>query len=207
MNQLKLLIQHLVSENMKEIAAKSLLHCHTKNLHSIMLLESPGKTIRLYVAEEGNELYKNAYPGEYSMPLAYHPHHCNLTLHVVCGRLDNITVAKAATGRKVKKFLYQSAITEGKGAFIARGVDYIRMKNYQPITQGNSVFMNAGEIHTVATDPDKLTAWLVYEGKEDKKYKPYCWSNHDLTNISMKGLYKKAKESEIKSLLTLSGLL
>jgi len=58
------LIRHFVRENEDEVLAKSLLHCHGNNIHSIMLSEKKnGGTIRLFVAEPGHNLDINNFGG------------------------------------------------------------------------------------------------------------------------------------------------
>src|SRR6478752_10393471 len=100
---MKHLISHLIKNYLEEIVNKSLLHCHCKGLHSIMLLESPGKTIRLFISTPQSEMYKNL-PETFNyekatgeslfhskkMSIAFHPHHCNVTLHVINGCIFKI---------------------------------------------------------------------------------------------------------------------
>ena len=108
---MKTLIKHLLENNLEEILSKSLLHCHCLGVHSIILLNSTAKTIRLYVAEKGNELYRNQ-PSRVSsglpMAVSFHPHHCNLTIHVVKGILLNWIVKESEIGFEIDKYLYQN---------------------------------------------------------------------------------------------------
>src|ERR1700728_4215738 len=92
MKTIKALIKHLVSQNLPIIAAKSKLHCHTRNVHSILLLDSPGQTIRLFIAVPGHELYLNDHDNTHIMSVGFHPHHCNVTLSVVLGEVGNWNV-------------------------------------------------------------------------------------------------------------------
>lgn len=50
------LIKHLWENNRKEIISKSIKNCHVKGLHSIMLLQSKNKTIRMYISDYNSEL-------------------------------------------------------------------------------------------------------------------------------------------------------
>lgn len=54
---------------------------------------------------------------------------------------------------------------------------------------------------------DKVTAWFVYEGKEDVNYSSFCFSNRNLNEIIADGLYKKPTVTEILDLLRLVNLL
>lgn len=190
---MKTLINHLLKNNTEEILSKSLKNCHCKGLHSIMLLESPGKTIRLYVAATGNELYKNSPDSKEEMSIGFHPHHCNLTLRVLAGELGNWIVEEKEDGDMVmKKYLYKSKIQFDDFEFsLIDNSARLQTKSIVRIPSGSSVQLNASEIHTVFSNSKTLTAWLVYEGKEDKRYTPFCWSNSDLTNVTDNSLYEK----------------
>lgn len=38
-------IDHFLQNNKEEVVKNSIIHCHLKNVHSVMLLNSPGKMI------------------------------------------------------------------------------------------------------------------------------------------------------------------
>lgn len=185
---MKTLIRHFLENNSDDVLSKSLLNCHVKGLHSIMLLDSPGKTIRLYITDEDHELNHDA------LNVGYHPHHCDLTLKVVHGTLTNIQVQESDFKRlnfSIDKYLYKSKISKGEMKFDHIGSVYLQHLETNILKMGSSLFMHASDIHTVSVDKGKKCAWLVFEGKEDKNYVPYCYSNSDLNNINDSGLYIK----------------
>lgn len=202
------LVKHLFDNNFDEILQRSLLNCHVKGLHSIMLSEHKGATIRLYVADTNHELYVN---NEFDilthdLSIAFHPHHCNLTLECVKGQFLNWEVKESDKGIKLNKFLYHSAIIEGKTHFeLIDENSHIETLKNRFVNKGECVMMKAEELHTVAVEKGKVAAWLVYEGKEDEKYSSYCWSNADLTNQDFSGLYGKPTKEDIFSLLKIAG--
>lgn len=209
---MKNLIKHLLINNLEEIQKKSLLNCHCMGLHSIMLLESPGKTIRLYVADVGNELYKN-YPTEIynngTLSLGFHDHHCNLTLDVIKGELLNWTIIQSDRGFNepgmLTKFKYQSAILNGSMEIIDT-YESIRLctKKIERLPYGHSTHMLARDIHTVACYPDQVTAWLVYEGLENNEYEPFIYHNANISTPNLMHslkLYQKPTYSQIIDLL------
>lgn len=208
---MKHLISHLLKNNLEEIVSKSLLHCHCKGLHSIMLLESPGKTIRLFISTPESEMYKNL-PEKFrqeKMSIAFHPHHCNVTLHVIEGYIVNWVpyISKAGhISNHVSKFKYHSKITEGETAFELMEDNYIHSASCRTIAEGDKVSMSANLPHTVGVPKGKLAAWFVYEGKEDPNYEPYCWSNHDVRNQDFSELYQKPIKKQVLDLLTSVGL-
>lgn len=204
------LIKHLIKENFDLILSKSLINCHCEGLHSIMFLESPEKTIRLFVAEEGNQLAANSFANPLSV--AFHSHHCNVTLHCIKGQFKNITVSQKqkVTGDpqiEFKKFLYQSKITQNEIRFVPEGTEAIFLNNIETVKEGEAVHMRAKEIHTVCCPANILSAWFVYEGKEDSEYKPYCWTNTDLMNQDFSFLYKPMDKTTLVRLLIRCGLI
>lgn len=197
------LVQHLLKVNQKEIIQKSLLNCHVIGLHSIMLLDCPEKTIRMYITSQDHELYKNYNSAD---SLSYHPHHCEITLHCIFGSLDNIImkVENEPSGNDshlVDRYLYSSKITSGEMGFVKDGEDYLKEYSRTSLMAGDSVHMPASQIHTVACSQHTVNGWFVYEGKENKNYKPYAWSNSDLTTATSDGLYIKPTFTDIVNLL------
>ena len=200
---MKTLIKHLLTHNLEEIVKKSLLNCHCLGVHSIMLLDCPGKTIRLYVADIGNELYKNE-PGEgHKLSIAFHPHHCDLTIEVLRGGLGNWIVEHTGNVASfvINKYFYHSKIKEDKIGFEQLRSVFLRTKAINWYGTGESFTLKATDIHTVFCDTNKVTAWLVYEGKEDPNYIPYSYSDADLENQSFEGLYTKPNKEDVLRLL------
>ncbi len=205
---MKHLISHLLSNHLDSIVSQSILHCHVRGLHSIMLLQSPERTIRLYITDTSHQLYHN-YPAEYGstqLSLGFHAHHCQLTLEVVRGTMLNWTVGPARSGFLADRYLWRSPITtEETGGFILdlRG-DMMETLDLRILSEGKAIHMAASAIHTVAVKPGEIAAWLVYEGREDPGYVPYTWSNADLTAFDTTGLYAKPTEEEVLRLITLA---
>lgn len=203
---MKTLVTHLVKHHLKEITKRSLINCHCYGLHSVMLLECPEKTIRLYIADRNNELWKNYRSGPDKMSIGFHPHHCALTLHCVKGELFNWEVEESADGFAVDKYKYQSQITDGEMGFALIGASKLRTSAQTYIAEGQSISMPASAIHTVACLKGEITAWLVYEGGEDLNYESVCYSNADLLNQDKTMLYLKPTEQQVLNLLTIAGL-
>lgn len=207
---MKELIRHLIHENMFEMMEKSLLDCHCVGLHSIMLIDTPEKRVRMFVSTCESEMWQNHHLNisRHPMSIGFHPHHCNLTLHVVKGEIKNWIVKPDPKGEvEMSKFLYQSKITKGETSFKYLGQEKLLTVTDNIIKAGESVFMHADEIHTVAVPRGQVAAWMVYEGNEYPGYEPYIWSNSDLTALKTDHLYRKAKPSEIVELLAEANLL
>jgi hypothetical protein len=213
---MKHLIKHLWENNFDEIVNKSIKNCHVNGLHSIMLLESPGKTIRLYYhSPKGALTFNNLgvildLDDQFQMQLAAHPHHCNLTLHCVWGKMVNINL-DIVTGSKnydvkMDRFTYDSKIIneEVTRMFTHSGTDELQIANVTTLNPGQAIFLKADTIHTVYCPGE--AAWLVYEGTENPEYKPFAWSNSDLSAVDVDG-YERLSVNEITEILTHINLL
>jgi hypothetical protein len=201
---MKALIHHLLKCNSKEVLSKSLLHCHVKKLHSIMLLDHPGKTIRMFVAEPGNELWKND-DIRANQSLAYHSHHCELTLTCIYRSFANKILTQGHV-EDIPEFEYQSKIKTGKVGFKKLGRKFFGVVKRTELMAGDSVFMKASDIHTVSVPKNTWAAWLVFEGREDKNYSSKCYSYTDLEKTKLAGLYKPMDKTQLKRLLKNIGL-
>lgn len=199
------LIEHLIANNFEEILDRSLLNCHVHGLHSIMLLESPGKTIRLYITDSDHQMSQLG-------DLAYHPHHCNLTLHCILGTMQNVIIEpiKFRDSRVshivLDRFEYQSKIKEDVGGFKLKGWNEFHEPVINYMMEGSVEFMKAEDIHTVIVPEGEVAAWFVYEGMEDKEYQPNAWSNKDLSQYSTEGLYLKPTRQDLKRLFLKIGI-
>lgn len=199
------LVEHLIANNFEEILDRSLLNCHVHGLHSIMLLESPGKTIRLYITDSDHQMSQLG-------DLAFHPHHCNLTLHCILGTMENVTIEPLKRGSWIApelylhRYRYQSKIKEGQGGFTFEGIDafYSPVRNY--MMEGSVEFMKATDIHTVIVPEGEVTAWFVYEGMEDPFYYSYSWSDKNLEDYTTEGLYIKPTREDLKRLFLKIGI-
>ncbi|MBD2700124.1 hypothetical protein IC229_05725 [Spirosoma sp. BT702] len=205
---MKALINHLINNNLETIVSRSLRNCHCLGLHSLMLLESPGQTIRLFYAAKGNLMYRN-HPQfiHEGLTIGFHPHHCNLTLHAVLGTFWNWTVRQPLAfdqGEyiKLRQYRYHSQIKEGKQGFELIDPEYPMVtQSFQPVEAGQCLELGPKILHTVACNPFDDTAWLVFEGREDPTYESYCFSNQDLEQNTNTDLYQRISEYEIKQIL------
>lgn len=206
---LRHLISHLWQSNKDEIVSRSLLNCDCVGLHSIMLLESPEKTIRLYVATENHQTWRNCLKNG-NLSVGFHPHHCDITLHCIKGKVLNWCVQTERVNSDIRLFLpkykYQSKITQGESSFeLVDKQEQLFTSSYKWLKPNQSVFMPANKIHTIGLIKRQIAAWLVYEGKEDKNYMPYLWTNLNPED-GMDGLYLKPNEEDIINLLAIAGL-
>lgn len=206
---MKYFVKHLIKDGMlPSIVRKSILNCHTMGLHSIMLMESPEKTIRVFIAEECHELWKNIPNTYWPMSVGFHNHHCDISLEVIKGGISNWQVEEPSADctqivMSLKKHEYHSYINGWKGGFSMLGESKLVTSTREDMYSANRPFVNmaANRLHTVSVEKGKSAAWFVYEGKENRDYIPVCHSNVDLTSHTNEGLYIKPTEEKVLEIL------
>lgn len=207
------LIKHLINNNLDEIVEKSILDCHSKGLHSIMLLDSPGKTIRLYISTPDSDMYRNLPEniGFKNISLGFHAHHCNLTLYCVKGSFTNWQVEKSSDPNSsllLDKYLYSSKITNDELKFTLEAKSqFLNTESIRTVKEGGCISLKASDIHTVGCRGGDYNAWLVFEGKEDPDYKPFLWTDNDPNRKDHTGLYNKPSRAGILFLLQIINLI
>jgi len=202
---MKELIRHLLRCNTEQIVARSLAHCHTPNLHSIMLLECPGKTIRMFVAEPGNKLWGN-FPRhvKQDQSIGFHAHHCELTFVPVTDCVYNWRVKKAGpeAGLRTNEYLYRSKIEQGEIGFKLLGCAGIETESMAEMEVGKSYYMPAEQMHTIAVHRGTWSAWMVFEGRENPQHDKHTFTTQDLSGSSFEGLYQPMSQTRILELLS-----
>lgn len=225
MNTIRSLVSHLWKTNRPEIIARSRRNCHAKGLHSVMLAESPGKTIRLFFANWDHELYHNRLGltgARAPLSVAVHPHHCPITLATVLGHFVNERAHLARLGDSdygraaaltmywptFEQFVFDSKLLGGKGGFVrGKSGKFKYQADSKKVRAGESVFMDSVDLHTVYVPKEERAAWLVFEGASDPGHTSVAYSNTDLTTFTSEGLYQPVDGAEIERWLTIAGLL
>jgi hypothetical protein len=173
------LIEHFIRTNKEQVMARSLLHCHSPNLHSVMLMEKPGATIRFFFAGAGHRLWQNE-PVCKEQSIAYHPHHCDVTFVRICGHPLNYTMrfhgGAPIDFTELGQYRYMSKINGKNGSFeFERWNHAYASREPQKITR-HGLSLTANDIHTIFVPHGERAAWFVFEGKESDAYAPLCWS-------------------------------
>lgn len=190
-----------VKHDLAWMAQRSLVNCHCLGLDSIVIDERQGKLTRIFMTSTHHRMWRNRLPLTREMSVALHPHHCDLTITPLLGTVYNVVVAADGKWYDLSEFRYESPITNGKGngRFIPTG-EYkafpLRQESINaPLT------MRAFRLHTIYVPEGEVAAWLIEEGTEDLAYQPYCYSNTDLSHLSMSELYGPMLEHYIHSKL------
>jgi len=198
-------IEHILKENYEECRSKSLINCHTKGLHSIMLIDKPEQRVRLFVTDSTHDLWKNSDIND-KMSIAIHPHHCNLTIIPLNNIIHNLNYELSKTkGTPVTLFKWESGIINKKGKFIKCLIQDAKLLNgnREKLYPNESKYLKANDLHTVYVDKKAVASWLIIEGKEDKNYQPYAYSLNNLEKFNSNGLYKKPTKKEFNKIINL----
>lgn len=209
-------LRHLVRENLQDVAENSFLNCHAKGVHSFMINEYPGKSIRVFFATSEHDLARNhdvainRVIGARPMSVAFHTHRRNLLLETILGSVTNVTAVEdpgANFPLKLKKFEYKSKILDGKMEFVLINEESpLVITQVNPLGEGQSKYLASNELHTIVVPHGQRAAWLVFEGNEDNMYRSDCFSNADLDKLSDEGLYIKPTEEQTRQILGSIGL-
>jgi hypothetical protein len=189
-------------EELEVIAKQSLVNCHAIGLHSVMFDNTPGARVRCFIARPDHNMWTNNMVLDARMSIAFHAHHCDITLDPVFGDVFNVRPYRVkGGGYYLRAHEYQSCITTGQGKFVRRGDRYDMWA--VPITEklNGPVPMQAREVHSVFVPFGQSAAWYVFEGGEDPQYMPLAWSNKDLRTFDFSPLYKPMSVEFLRSLL------
>lgn len=210
---MKTLIRHLWRNNRDEIVARSCRNCHCRGLNSIMLIDKPGARVRIFFATENHELDQNGLltMGKHGLSVAFHPHHCNVTLHCIMGMFMNWRVAPYNNEEEhltLTKFRYASKLAgASRASFQKLEEAKLCFCVSQWLRPGESEAMKATDLHTVNVETGQRAAWFVYEGQENPDYQPICYSNAALDEMDFGHLYQPIGASEVESNLVACELL
>lgn len=163
------------------------MNCHSVGLHSFPISFENGMYKRVFYADTNHNMWR---PFE----LAVHPHHVDIKLTVLEGRLYNLifeVCESVVNSYLLNKFRWNSHILEGKGGFGYLGEESLRMTSCDAYEPGQSVIMKACELHTVEVEFNKRCVWLIEESEPSCDYFPINYSPEDLTQWSPEGLYEE----------------
>jgi hypothetical protein len=199
------LLEHFFRNNHADVVGKSYLNCHSVGVHSVMLLDQPGCRIRMFVTDNSHELWKNHPNGDDPFSLAFHPHHCDISIQAVRGVIVNhlaIPGRGRLRGRLLNEYSYEPLSPGSRPSFKDRGIRASFGFESTPVLPGDVLHLSARDIHTVEVNAMETAAWIVWEGKEDERYRPLAYSNDpDLGAFDASGLYIRPTEDDVLGLL------
>lgn len=201
------MIRHFWNNNREQVLQSSYMNCHVRGLHSVMLLNEPGKRVRLFVTDIEHQLWKNyPYSGK-RMSVGYHGHHCDITIEVVKGAVGNVELGLTPGSLVLQEFMYRSKLLNKAPSFEPTDQLYSFVANNRILRPGDHHSMAATDYHSVAIEAGHIASWVVYEGKDDPNYVSNMFTNWDMKDFSFDGLYKPMDESQARWCLRMAGVL
>lgn len=190
---------------LEQVASKSFINCHTVGVDSIMFDDTPGKRVRVFIANKNHDLWRNV-PTKHLMSVGIHDHHCDIALELISGNVYNIMAEMAECGDvRLNAFRYESAITGPGGRFVELP-SVCRFRLWiEPLS--GIVKMSAREMHTVYVPKGETAAWFVVEGEDDPAYESICYSNALLEHADFSELYKPMSVDYLLAKLSEIGIL
>lgn len=101
--------------NLEWIAARSLRNCHCPGVDSILFNDKPEQRVRVFVAQENHQLWRNQFPFQHKMAVGLHPHHCNVELRPIFGEIWNVVRRPGGAPVRLDCFSYLSPIAQNEG--------------------------------------------------------------------------------------------
>lgn len=181
--ELKSLTQthRLSAEELADYLMKStLMNCHAKGLHSIVLNQAEnGALIRVFVAEENHNLYLNV-PGE-MMSIGFHNHSRHLALVNLLGNAKNI-IAKPCTSADAQmdldEYSFKSKIKTGAEINIIEKTGIRIPVRFEEQNLTSKVLLLGAELHTIYVPEGEKAVWLIVEGNPLQNYTGNMYTSH-----------------------------
>lgn len=199
------LVNHFLKKNRDIVLKKSIINCHVEGVDSILFDDTPESRVRMFVANANHKLWTNDFFGSEPMSAAFHAHHCDLVLEAVRGySFVNSTVSTChpptSFSKMFRGFDYESKIIREECRFIAKGDFRLSFLSHQEVS--TSISLKSTDIHTVFVPRGVVSAWMVYEGKENPDYDSTCYSNVDLSKFDASRLYQPMSEEYLHKLIS-----
>ena len=184
---------------------KSLLHCHSKNLHSVIIgRDTDDNLMRMFVATKEHNLHKNSLydllDASKQQELAIHAHKSDITLIPLTGTVYNIIATKGTENlASFNQYQYHSPILNNVGGF--RKTNGIETLSLNKTLLSEPLYLEHSILHTIFVPENTEASWLVVEGNYTKYPSTLCYSNKDLESWRGVGLNQemdKKTEHELK---------
>jgi len=186
-----------LKHNLDQLCAQSIKNFHFPGLNYVCFQFSPEQTIRLYIVEPADNLNTRA--------VNIHNHLYDSQILVLHGnilntvyKLDNnsdefniYSLTSALHPENLEKKIKLELITK-RGLTIHKQI---------PLGPGDSHFQPHTEIHSVENDPDKLTAFMVFEFPTVKKNSRIFTREDYGTTIPTPNAYLRYEPEELHNLV------
>ena len=204
-------IQHIVKENLTQIAADSYFNYGVRGLHMIKLVDTPTKGLRLFIAESNN-MMQHSMPLHYSNGITYPFQHYQRNFKTKCiqGYVSVWTVEES--NDQIALLTNEYKLTENEDG------DYVYVMNRQHVglqtktvynlQPGQTVNLSGNALYNFGTRFGAQSAWFVYEGRENKTDYVFYTNKDNLTaDDGFPGMYSKVTAKDVVALLSSVGLI
>lgn len=156
-----------------ECLEMSLMHCHAKNVSSIVVAkDSFGSLSRIFLAWPGHELHENRLGR--SLPVGIHNHKYNLSLAPIYGEVYHTIYMKDDEGVELQHYVWENRAGRHMGT--------VRLKEMQRGKIDHETLMSI-QLHNI--DCEGCAAWSVIEGRKLR----LCNDLYTAREPSVEGLY------------------
>lgn len=205
---MKHFIQHIVKENLTQIAAASYFNYGVKGLHMIDLIDSDTKGLKLYIAEANNDMQSST-PSFYSTGIKYPFQYYGKNVMVKCikGFTSVWTVFENNNQMSVLADEYNITYDDKGLPVYELGREHVGLSTKEVFNMqaGNVVNLPGNTLYNFGTRFGAISAWMVYEGKPIENLPQVCYSNFNIE--SHDGLYQKTNSRDIVAMLDSLGFI
>lgn len=155
-------LAHMASDR---VLMKSRMHCHARNVSSIVLRSRGGRLTRAFLAWPGHTLSENR-PG-CQMTVGIHDHRYDLSLSLVFGDVQNVMYEHdEASGVRLKRWRFRSGVENGAPVATPDGEGWMAESSREQVLPSYSqkLRLNAFSLHTI--ECVGVCGWYVEEGVE-----------------------------------------
>jgi len=122
-----------------------LFNCHVIGMHSFPITTSEGLYERIFTTSSNHVLHNRE-----QLELAIHPHHVNIKITILKGKLTNVIYRLDEDGDiELGEFVFSSAIKNGAGGFKRIGSKRLRRISETTYKNGESFSMEACDAYSV----------------------------------------------------------
>lgn len=205
---MKHFIQHIVKENLTQIAAASYFNYGVKGLHMINLIDSDTKGLKLYISEANNDMQSST-PSFYSTGIKYPFQYYGKNVMVKCikGFTSVWTVFENNNQMSVLADEYNITYNDKGLPVYELGREHVGLstKEVFNMQSGTVVNLPGNTLYNFGTRFGAISAWMVYEGKPIVNLPQVCYSNFNIEPRD--GLYQKTNSRDIVAMLDSLGFI
>lgn len=200
---MKHFIQHIIRENLAQIASESYFNYGVYGMHMINIIDTPTKGLKLYVTDSNNAL-QNSLPNYFSNGLTYPFQYYKKNVMIECIKgytsVWNVFENNGNIAVLANEFEKINDDYELKRQHVGLSTEQVFS-----MQSGQIVNLPGNKLYNFGSRFGSQSAWLVYEGKEIDGIPDLYYTNLD--NIKTDGLYQKMNARDVVGIIDALGFL